>query len=161
MCEHCGCTSDNEESRHRRMHEQGIPHEHEHRLTVEQNILSLNNSRAEENRSYFARRGICAVNMVSSPGAGKTSLLEQTLLSLSRDIPVAVIEGDQHTDNDTRRIEATGVTCLQINTAQGCHLRCRRSIWKSVLCCLSRMSVIWYVRRCLIWANRYGWLSSV
>ena len=46
MCEHCGCTSDNEESRHRRMHEQGIPHEHEHRLTVEQNILSLNNSRA-------------------------------------------------------------------------------------------------------------------
>ena len=109
MCEHCGCTSDNEESRHRRMHEQGIPHEHEHRLTVEQNILSLNNSRAEENRSYFARRGICAVNMVSSPGAGKTSLLEQTLLSLSRDIPVAVIEGDQHTDNDTRRIEATGV----------------------------------------------------
>ena len=89
MCEHCGCTSDNEESRHRRMHEQGIPHEHEHRLTVEQNILSLNNSRAEENRSYFARRGICAVNMVSSPGAGKTSLLEQTLLSLSRDIPVA------------------------------------------------------------------------
>ena len=122
MCEHCGCTSDNEESRHRRMHEQGIPHEHEHRLTVEQNILSLNNSRAEENRSYFARRGICAVNMVSSPGAGTTSLLEQTLLSLSRDIPVAVIEGDQHTDNDTRRIEATGVTCLQINTAQGCHL---------------------------------------
>ena len=122
MCEHCGCTSDNEESLHRRMHEQGIPHEHEHRLTVEQNILSLNNSRAEENRSYFARRGICAVNMVSSPGAGKTSLLEQTLLSLSRDIPVAVIEGDQHTDNDTRRIEATGVPCLQINTAQGCHL---------------------------------------
>ena len=82
----------------------------------------FNNSRAEENRSYFARRGICAVNMVSSPGAGKTSLLEQTLLSLSRDIPVAVIEGDQHTDNDTRRIEATGVPCLQINTAQGCHL---------------------------------------
>ena len=71
MCEHCGCTPDNEESRHRRTHEQGIPHEHEHRLTVEQNILSLNNSRAEENRSYFARRGICAVNMVSFSRSGE------------------------------------------------------------------------------------------
>ena len=71
MCEHCGCTPDTEESRHRRMHEQGIPHKHEHRLTVERDILSLNNSRAEENRSYFARRGICAVNLVSFPVLGR------------------------------------------------------------------------------------------
>lgn len=118
MCEHCGCTPS--DSLHH-LHREDIPHDH-HRLAVEQDILSLNNQLAEENRHYFAHREICAVNIVSSPGAGKTSLLEQTLLSLLRTFPVAVIEGDQHTDNDTRRIAATGAPCLQINTAQGCHL---------------------------------------
>lgn len=157
MCEHCGCTPDTEESRHRRMHEQGIPHKHEHRLTVERDILSLNNSRAEENRSYFARRCICAVNLVSSPGAGKTSLLEQTLLPLSIEIPVAVIEGYQHSDKIPVVSERPVYpACKSIRHKVAISMpiwyimRCRRSIWKAVLCCLSRMSVIWCVRRCLI-----------
>ncbi len=120
MCDHCGCTPS--DSLHHHLHREGIPHDHQHRLTVEKDILSLNDRQAEENRQYFSRCEICAVNIVSSPGAGKTSLLEQTLLPLLRKFPVAVIEGDQHTDNDARRIAATGAICRQINTAQGCHL---------------------------------------
>lgn len=120
MCDHCGCTPP--DSLHHHLHREEISHDHQHRLTVEKDILSLNDRQAGENRQYFSRCEICAVNIVSSPGAGKTSLLEQTLLPLLRKFPVAVIEGDQHTDNDARRIAATGAICRQINTAQGCHL---------------------------------------
>jgi len=70
----------------------------------------------------FKEKGIFVLNLVSSPGSGKTTLLERTLRDLSQKLRCAVIEGDQQTDNDARRIAATGVPVHQINTGAGCHL---------------------------------------
>ena len=100
------------------------PHEHAHsrEIVVEQDILSQNNLLAERNRGYFDARRILALNLVSSPGSGKTSLLEQTIKNLGEDIRFYVIEGDQQTMNDAERIDAAGAPVIQINTGNGCHL---------------------------------------
>jgi len=91
-------------------------------VKIERDILSKNDSHAEENRSYFAAHGIFALNLVSSPGSGKTTLLVKSITALNGSLPLAVIEGDQQTDNDAARIRATGAPALQINTGKGCHL---------------------------------------
>jgi hydrogenase nickel incorporation protein HypB len=65
---------------------------------------------------------VFALNLVSSPGSGKTSLLVRTIQLLAGRVPVAVVEGDQQTSNDADRIRATGAPALQINTGKGCHL---------------------------------------
>lgn len=91
-------------------------------LEIEHDILSKNDGYAAVNRSRFERDGILALNLVSSPGAGKTTLLTQTIKMLAGQVEMAVIEGDQQTDNDARRIRETGVTAIQINTGRGCHL---------------------------------------
>jgi hydrogenase nickel incorporation protein HypB len=77
---------------------------------------------AERNRGYFDAKNILALNLVSSPGSGKTSLLEKTLIDLKDQLEFAVIEGDQQTTNDADRIHATGTKVTQINTGKGCHL---------------------------------------
>ncbi|MDD5300756.1 MAG: hydrogenase nickel incorporation protein HypB [Gallionella sp.] len=92
------------------------------RVKIERDILSMNNAYAEENRSYFTGHGIFTLNLVSSPGSGKTTLLVKTIEALNGSLPLAVIEGDQQTDNDAARIRATGAPALQINTGKGCHL---------------------------------------
>ncbi len=91
-------------------------------LRIERDILGKNDARAAENRAWLATRGIFALNLVSSPGSGKTSLLVRTLQLLGGRVPAAVIEGDQQTEFDAERIRATGVPALQINTGKGCHL---------------------------------------
>ncbi len=91
-------------------------------LRIERDILGKNDARAAENRAWLAARGIFALNLVSSPGSGKTSLLVRTLQLLGGRVPAAVIEGDQQTEFDAERIRATGVPALQINTGKGCHL---------------------------------------
>lgn len=91
-------------------------------LHIEQNILGENQRLAERNRGYFDAKNIVAMNLVSSPGSGKTSLLERTLTDLKKEIKFAVIEGDQQTTNDADRIHATGTKVTQINTGKGCHL---------------------------------------
>lgn len=91
-------------------------------IRLEQQILGENNRLAERNRGYFEAKNMVALNLVSSPGSGKTSLLERTLRELGADIPCSVIEGDQQTTNDADRIAATGVPVVQINTGKGCHL---------------------------------------
>ena len=85
-------------------------------------ILAKNNRLAERNRGWLAGRNILALNLVSSPGAGKTTLLERTIRDLGQELPLSVIEGDQQTLNDARRIEAAGCRVVQINTGTGCHL---------------------------------------
>ncbi len=92
------------------------------RIQVEQDLLAQNNALAEANRALFAARRILALNLVSSPGSGKTTLLVRTLERLLGTLPLAVIEGDQQTENDAERIRATGVPAVQINTGKGCHL---------------------------------------
>jgi hydrogenase nickel incorporation protein HypB len=91
-------------------------------VDIERDILSKNNGYAAENRALFARRGVLALNLVSSPGSGKTTLLVRTLRELAGRIKVAVVEGDQQTSNDAERIRATGAPAIQINTGKGCHL---------------------------------------
>ena len=91
-------------------------------VKIERDILAKNNDYAGENRSYFSAHGIFALNLVSSPGSGKTTLLVKTITALNGSQPLAVIEGDQQTDNDAARIRAAGAPALQINTGKGCHL---------------------------------------
>ncbi len=91
-------------------------------VQVERDILARNNDHAARNRAALARLGVLALNLVSSPGSGKTSLLVRSIQQLAGRLPVAVIEGDQQTSHDADRIRATGAPALQINTGKGCHL---------------------------------------
>ncbi len=91
-------------------------------VKIERDILSKNDSYANDNRRYLKEHGIFALNLVSSPGSGKTTLLVKTITALNNELKLAVIEGDQQTDNDAARIRATGAPALQINTGKGCHL---------------------------------------
>jgi hydrogenase nickel incorporation protein HypB len=91
-------------------------------VQIEQDILSKNNEYAAANRKWFNERGILALNLVSSPGSGKTSLLVRSINDLNNELQLSVIEGDQQTANDAERIRETGVKALQINTGKGCHL---------------------------------------
>jgi hydrogenase nickel incorporation protein HypB len=94
-------------------------------VTIERRVLEKNDAVAAWNRAALQRAGLYAFNMVSSPGAGKTSLLERTLERLSGRLRVAVIEGDVQTDFDARRVARYGVPAVQIVTNGGCHLEAR------------------------------------
>jgi hydrogenase nickel incorporation protein HypB len=113
---------------HRHDHHHDHDHDHEHHhghgsvITLEQEVLARNNSLAERVRGWLAGRGVLALNLVSSPGAGKTTLLERTIHDLGGEIPLSVIEGDQQTLNDARRIQAAGCRVVQVNTGTACHL---------------------------------------
>jgi hydrogenase nickel incorporation protein HypB len=91
-------------------------------LRIERDILAQNDAFAAHNREALERRGIFALNLVSSPGAGKTALLVKTIEALTGRLDISVIEGDQQTSNDAERIRATGARAVQINTGKGCHL---------------------------------------
>ena len=91
-------------------------------IPVIRNVLEANGKLAASLKEQFAKHGILALNLISSPGAGKTSLLERTLTDLASEFRMAVIEGDLQTDNDARRVASTGAKAVQINTDGGCHL---------------------------------------
>lgn len=91
-------------------------------IPVVRNVLEVNSKLAAMLKKQFAEHNILTLNIISSPGAGKTSLLEKTLGDLSPEFRMAVIEGDLQTDNDAKRVAATGVKAVQINTDGGCHL---------------------------------------
>ncbi len=95
---------------------------HKHTISLESEILGQNKILAERNRGYFEAKGIRTLNLVSSPGSGKTSLLERTIREMKSNLNIYVIEGDQQTMNDAERIKAAGAPVLQINTGNGCHL---------------------------------------
>jgi hydrogenase nickel incorporation protein HypB len=91
-------------------------------VQVERDVLAKNDEHARRNRAWLVQRGVFALNLVSSPGSGKTSLLVRTIERLEGRLMTAVIEGDQQTSFDAERIRATGAPALQINTGKGCHL---------------------------------------
>jgi hydrogenase nickel incorporation protein HypB len=91
-------------------------------ISVSRNILEQNALKSEELKALFKDKGVFVLNIISSPGSGKTSLLERTLNALKEELKMAVIEGDVLTDNDARRVAATGAQAVQINTDGGCHL---------------------------------------
>jgi len=94
----------------------------ERTISIERDILSKNDAFAATNRTRLQNAGVFALNLVSSPGSGKTSLLVRTITDLKDKWPIAVIEGDQQTSRDADRIRATGAAAVQINTGKGCHL---------------------------------------
>lgn len=110
MCETCGCN---------------ITPSNAHvgeSVEVLQGLLAANDHAAAHNREHFQRHGVTAINLMSSPGAGKTALLEATIDALGSDLTFAVIEGDLETENDAERIRAKGVKAHQISTGSACHL---------------------------------------
>ncbi len=131
MCKKCGCDEADAPARaaHHHEHGHGSDHDHEHGpnhgsriLKLERAVLARNDELAERNRAWLATRRVVALNLVSAPGAGKTALLERTLRDLGGEFPIHVIEGDQATDHDARRIRDAGGRAVQINTEAGCHL---------------------------------------
>jgi hydrogenase nickel incorporation protein HypB len=123
MCDTCGCN---------------ITHGNEHLIApggklekttngheavdVLHNLLHENDHIAQHNREHFNAHGVTAVNLMSSPGSGKTALLEATIKALGNEFRIAVIEGDLETENDAERIRSHGVTAIQITTGSACHL---------------------------------------
>ncbi len=123
MCETCGCniTPGNEhlvraDGKHARSADGRAA------VEVLTNLLNENDHQALHNREHFDRHEVLALNLMSSPGAGKTSLLEATIEALQGELRIAVIEGDLETENDAERIRAKGVPAIQIATGSACHL---------------------------------------
>ena len=125
--------SDGHSHDHGDHHHHGDDHHHhgddhnDHRHTrgvvdLQQSILQKNDALAARNRAWLAGREVLMLNLVSSPGSGKTSLLERTIRDLKGRMPISVIEGDQATANDGERIAAAGAQAIQVNTGTGCHL---------------------------------------
>lgn len=94
-------------------------------IKVMDRLLDANDRAAKHNRDHFDTHGVIVFNLMSSPGAGKTALLEATIDALKSEFRLAVIEGDLETDNDARRIRARGVAAVQITTGNACHLDAR------------------------------------
>jgi hydrogenase nickel incorporation protein HypB len=118
MCETCGCNiTPGNEHLAREKNEQGRD-----AVTVLKNLLTANDHEAAHNRAHFDQHGVLALNLMSSPGAGKTMLLESTIDALKDEFRIAVIEGDLETENDAERIRARGVPAVQITTGSACHL---------------------------------------
>jgi hydrogenase nickel incorporation protein HypB len=107
---------------HSHEHQHDHSHDHSRKVEIEQDVLGKNNLLAERNRGFFEAKNILALNLVSSPGSGKTSLLERTIKEMGKELPFYIIEGDQQTMNDANRIAEAGAPVVQINTGEGCHL---------------------------------------
>jgi len=135
MCATCGCAADEVRvtsvgtTTAGHLHGEARDHDHAHAhedatrthtIDLQQRILAKNDHLAQHNRHWLAQRGVMAVNLMSSPGAGKTSLLERTIRESGKTI--TVIEGDQETLFDAERIRAAGAKAVQVNTGSGCHL---------------------------------------
>lgn len=150
MCQDCGCSdipegmvemhthnhSPDHSPDHNHSHDHSHIHEHHHEhlalelaleeahrtIAINQSLLSQNDRLAERNRGYFMAKGLSVLNLLSSPGAGKTALLERTMTELRDRISSAVIVGDLATDNDAQRLRRSGAQVLQITTGSVCHL---------------------------------------
>jgi len=104
MCETCGCGDP-----------ELIP------VDIHESLLAGDNHTAAHNREHFLAHDVLALNLMGSPGSGKTAVLEATAGAM-RDLSVAAISGELATDNDARRLSAAGIPCRSITTGSGCHL---------------------------------------
>ena len=133
MCKDCGCSISGSNT-HNHTHENHTNHDHKHNQTITSNpqlndpktvavitkILDKNDKQALHNREHFEEHNVLAINLMSSPGSGKTSFLEK--LADSKLINFAVIEGDLETNKDADRIIKKGIKAYQIQTGSACHL---------------------------------------
>jgi hydrogenase nickel incorporation protein HypB len=109
MCKECGCGEENHRADRKVVQA----------LTK---VLDANDRQAQENREHFEKHGVYAINLMSSPGAGKTGLIEATVEALKDQVRIGVIEGDLETDLDAQRIKNKGAPAYQITTGGACHL---------------------------------------
>ena len=123
MCETCGC-SITPGNAHLVTNNGHLAHTKDGTASVEvlTSLLDENNHMAAHNREHFGRHNVLALNLMSSPGSGKTALLEATIKALGSKYRIGVVEGDLETENDAERIRAQGVPAVQISTGQACHL---------------------------------------
>jgi hydrogenase nickel incorporation protein HypB len=115
MCDHCGCG------------QTGVQHEHEEligtkTIEVQKDVLAHNTAHANSLRERLDRLNVRLVNIIGSPGCGKTEMIVSMIGTLSKSVNCVVVEGDLATDNDARRIEKTGVPVYQVQTGSSCHL---------------------------------------
>lgn len=123
MCDTCGCNvTHGNESLIRPGGKLEKTESGREAVTVLHSLLHENDHTAQHNREHFDQHNVLAVNLMSSPGAGKTSLLEATIQKLDPNLRIAVIEGDLETENDAERIRKHGVKAIQITTGSACHL---------------------------------------
>ena len=142
MCKDCGCSGDHHHGHHHN-HVPGVPHTHvgadgksyththeestSRQVNIGTAVLGANDAVAAANREWFRERNITVLNLISSPGSGKTSLLVETLKELEkRHIPAAVIVGDQYGSFDAERMQSTNAAVTQIETHSSCHLDAAR-----------------------------------
>lgn len=123
MCDTCGC---NVSSANQHLLEAGgklaVTGDGKSAIDVLQGLLSENDIKAAHNRAHFDKHQVLVINLMSSPGAGKTALLETTIDVLGGELNIAVIEGDLETENDAQRIRNKGMPAYQITTGSACHL---------------------------------------
>ena len=105
MCETCGCGDTDLVS-----------------VEVQESLLAANDRTAHHNREHFAAAGVLAINLMGSPGSGKTAVLEATAGALGGRLRLSAVSGDLATDRDARRLETAGIPSLSITTGSGCHL---------------------------------------
>ncbi len=123
MCDTCGCNITH--GNHHLIEEGGklsLTSNGKTSVSVLKNLMHENDHTAAHNRQHFDRHKVLAVNLMSSPGSGKTALLETTIQQLKKQFRIAVIEGDLETENDAERIRRQGVAAIQITTGSACHL---------------------------------------
>ena len=132
MCRDCGCSQAGEEHEHL-VNGKLVRHTHapasvpliiqgHRKFTLEESVLAKNDRIASENRLWFKQNGIRVLNLISSPGSGKTLLLEKTISRLASDLKMVILNGDQEHDFDAVRLKSAGAEVLQLNTASSCHL---------------------------------------
>lgn len=140
MCKECGCGLGGDvnigghshgaedhhhvhSGHHHHEHEAGLPHEHEPKtVSIQRSLLEKNDRLAERNRGFFRAKKLLVLNVLSSPGSGKTTLIQQTAGGLRGKLRLGVIVGDLATDNDAARLRSAGVPVVQITTGTVCHL---------------------------------------
>ena len=152
MCKECGC---------------GGEHTHEshgHGMDVHVPVLDANDRLAERNRGFFAAKSLLVINVFSSPGSGKTSLLQKTAEMLCGRVRMGVIVGDLATDNDAERLSRADIPVVQITTGTMCHLDARmiaEAMKKMPLNDLDVLIIenvgIWFARLPMIWGKACAW----
>ena len=136
MCKECGCglgggdvKIDGHSHEHDHHHGHGHDHGHGHshapapfKLDLNRSLMEKNNLLAERNRGFFRAKKLLVLNVVSSPGSGKTTFIRETAVKLAGKLRVGVIVGDLATDNDAARLKTAGIPVIQITTGTVCHL---------------------------------------
>ena len=139
MCKECGCGLGGDvnigghspDHDHGHEHHHDLDHGHHHEpehghgrqtVTLQRSLLEKNDRLAEQNRGFFRAKKLLVLNVVSSPGSGKTTFIRETAAKLAGSLRLGVIVGDLATDNDAARLRTAGIPVVQINTGTICHL---------------------------------------